>query len=306
MPIRIPDKLPAKKTLESENIFVMTGSRATQQDIRPLEIAVLNLMPTKIETETQLARLLGSTPLQVNLTLLTTKSYKAKNTAADHLIDFYTTWDKIRDKKYDGLIITGAPVEQLDWQDVDYWQELTQILDWSLTHVHSCFFICWGAQAALQHFYGVPKHATPAKQFGIYAHKVIKKNAILLRGFDDAFWVPVSRHTETRREDIAKIKELEILAESKESGLYLLRDKKRRHIFSFNHAEYDPETLKAEYDRDIKRGLSIAVPANYFPDDNPAKAPLVRWRAHAHLLFANWLNYYVYQDTPYDLGDIGK
>lgn len=301
MPIRIPDQLPAKKILASENIFVMAEKRAAKQDIRPLEIAVLNLMPTKIETETQLARLLGNTPLQVNLTLLTTESYRPKNTSADHLIAFYKTWRDVRDRKFDGLIVTGAPVEQLDWKDVEYWQELQHIFDWSLTHVWSSLFICWGAQAALQHFYSIPKHPLAHKMFGVFPHRAVKKNAILFRGFDDEFAVPVSRHTETRRADIARVKELEVLAESTESGLFAVRHKHRQQIFIFNHPEYDTDTLAREYERDIARGIPIAVPAHYYPDDNPKKPPCVRWRAHAHLLFANWLNYYVYQDTPYDL-----
>ncbi|MBC9868236.1 MAG: homoserine O-succinyltransferase, partial [Opitutae bacterium] len=239
MPIKIPDNLPAKSTLEAENIFVMTEDRAIRQDIRPIEVVVLNLMPNKIETETQLLRLLGNTPLQVNITLLTTDTYKSKNTSKDHLFAFYKTWNEVKAYKFDGLIITGAPIERLDWKEVAYWKELTEILDWSRTHVWSCFFICWGAQAALQHFYGIPKYELSEKLFGLFTHKKIKRDSILLRGFDEQFTVPVSRHTEVRRNDIEKVDELYILSESDESGLYIVRDKSTRRLYVFNHSEYD-------------------------------------------------------------------
>ncbi len=304
MPIRIPNNLPAKKLLEKENIFVMGEKRAQKQDIRPLEVAILNLMPTKIETETQLARVLGNTSIQVNLTFLTTKSYQSKNTSRSHLKNFYKTWDDVKNQKFDGLIVTGAPIEQLDWDEVEYWKELSQIFDWSLKNVYSSFFICWGAQAALQHFYEVPKYDLPKKKFGVFPHRIAQKNQILLRGFDDEFFVPVSRHTETRRKDIEKVKDLQILAESKEAGLYLVRHKKRRQIFAFNHPEYEANTLLKEYLRDLKKGLPVNIPKNYFPKNDPKQKPLVRWRAHANLIYSNWLNYYVYQETPYDISDI--
>lgn len=301
MPIRISDRLPTKKILADENIFVMPAGRAAQQEIRPLEVAILNLMPTKKETETQLARVLGNTPLQINLTLLTTQSYQPKNTSRNHLRTFYKTWDEVRKRKFDGLIVTGAPIEQLPWEEVKYWDELRQIFDWSLKNVYSSFFICWGAQAALQHFYGVPKHTLPRKKFGIFSHRVVAKNQILLRGFDDEFWVPVSRHTETRRADLAHIRDLQILAESTEAGMYLARHKKRRQIFAFNHPEYEADTLQKEWERDQRAGKPISLPRNYFPKNDPQNKPIVRWRAHANLLYSNWLNYYVYQETPYDL-----
>lgn len=304
MPITIPSNIPAQAILKKENIFVMTEKRAVSQDIRPLEIAILNLMPTKVATETQLARVLGNTPLQVNLTLLTTKSYQPKNTSRSHLKAFYKTWDEVRDRKFDGLIVTGAPIEQLDWNDVKYWDELTQIFDWSVHNVYSSFFLCWGAQAALQHFYGVPKHALLEKKSGVYTHRVVQKNQILLRGFDDEFLVPVSRYTEVRRKDVEKVRDLQILSESDEAGLYLVRHKKRRQVFAFNHPEYEAETLLSEYKRDLAKGLPIKPPVNYFPDDNPKAKPLMRWRAHANLIYSNWLNYYVYQETPYELSKI--
>ncbi len=304
MPIKVPNDLPAKKTLESENIFVMTEERALRQDIRALEVAILNLMPNKIETETQLARLLGNTPLQVNLTLLTTETYRPTHVSKEHLGMFYQTWRDVRHKKYDGLIVTGAPVEHLVWEEVTYWDELTRIFDWSKTHVWSSLFVCWAAQAALYYFHGVPKHPLPEKRFGVFWHRALKRDAILLRGFDDKFLVPVSRHTETRREDIEKIRELDVLAESAESGLYIVRHKNHRQLFVFNHCEYDADTLKKEYERDIAKNLPIKIPQNYFPMDDPREPPQVSWRAHANLLFSNWLNYYVYQETPYDLTEI--
>ncbi len=304
MPIRIPNDLPAKQRLEQENIFVMPENRAVHQDIRALEVVVLNLMPNKIDTETQLIRLLGNTPLQINITLLTTASYESKNTSKEHLLNFYHTWDQIKHRKFDGLIVTGAPIEQLPWEEVAYWQELTHILDWSKTHVWSCFFICWCAQAALHHFYGIEKYDLSEKKFGVFNHKRIKKDSILLRGFDEEFLVPVSRHTEVRKEDIETVPDLDILSESDESGLYIVRDKSTRRLYVFNHSEYEADSLKKEYDRDVAKDLPIEVPENYYPNDDPTQKPLLRWRAHSNLLYNNWLNYYVYQSTPFDLEEI--
>ena len=301
MPIKIPDLLPAKEILQSENIFVMGEERAIHQDIRPLQIAVLNLMPTKIVTETQLLRLLGNTPLQVEVTLVRTSSYQSKNTPEEHMLTFYKTFDQIKDSKFDALIITGAPIEHLAFEQVDYWEELKQIMDWGLENVFALLYICWGAQAALYHQFGIPKYPLPAKQFGVFPHNVLDKNARLLRGFDDVFYAPHSRHTEIRRADIDKIPELKILAESDEAGVYIVGTRDGRQIFVTGHSEYDPLTLKKEYDRDVAAGLPIAVPVNYYPGNDPTKAPVVSWRGHAHLLFANWINYYVYQETPYDI-----
>lgn len=301
MPIRIPDQLPAYETLQNENIFVMDEGRASHQDIRPLKIALLNLMPTKITTETQLLRLLGNTPLQVEVTLLRTGTYQSKNTPEEHLLNFYQTFDQISDQMFDGMIITGAPVEQLPFEEVDYWPELTRIMDWAVTHVFARLYICWGAQAGLYHHFGVQKYPLAAKQFGIFKHNVTEKNVKLLRGFDDVFYAPHSRHTEIRREDIEKVPGLQVIAESNEAGVYIVAHPESRQVFITGHSEYDPLTLKAEYDRDIKAGLPIAIPVNYFANDDPTKAPVVRWRGHSHLLFANWINYYVYQETPYDL-----
>ena len=301
MPIKIPDQLPAYETLQNENIFVMDEGRASHQDIRPLKIALLNLMPTKITTETQLLRLLGNTPLQVEVTLLRTGTYQSKNTPEEHLLNFYQTFDQVSDQMFDGMIITGAPVEQLPFEEVDYWSELTRIMDWAVTHVFARLYICWGAQAGLYHHFGVPKYPLAAKQFGIFKHNVTEKNIKLLRGFDDVFYAPHSRHTEIRREDIEKIPGLQVIAESDEAGVYIVAHAESRQVFITGHSEYDPLTLKAEYDRDVKAGLPIAIPVNYFADDDPTKAPVVRWRGHSHLLFANWINYYVYQETPYDL-----
>lgn len=302
MPIKIPDQLPAFKTLTGENIFVMGEGRAIHQDIRPLKILLLNLMPTKIATETQLLRLLGNTPLQVEVTLLRTDSHQSKNTPEEHLLHFYQTFDEVSDQMFDGMIITGAPVEQMDFKEVDYWPELASIMDWSERHVFARLYICWGAQAALYHHYGIPKYPLPAKQFGVFKHHITEKNVKLLRGFDDVFYAPHSRHTEIRRADIEKVDGLKILAESNEAGVYIVGNKKNRQVFITGHSEYDPLTLKAEYDRDVAAGLPIQVPVNYFENDDPANPPLVRWRGHSHLLFANWINYFVYQETPYDLG----
>ena len=306
MPIKVSDSLPAIEILNNENIFVITETRALTQDIRPLEIAVLNLMPTKVETETQLLRVLGNTPLQINVQFLNTKTYVSKNTSKSHIETFYKTFDDIKDSKFDGLIITGAPVEKMAFEDVDYWDELCQIMEWSKKNVTSTFHICWGAQAALYYHYGVPKHDVPSKVFGIFEHTVVpdKKHKMLLRGFDDTFFAPHSRHTCVLKEDIEKVPALEILAESKEAGVYIVTDKDERRFFITGHSEYDADTLKKEYVRDVNKGLPIEVPVNYFPDDNPENDPLVKWRSHANLLFSNWLNYFVYQTTPYDIKEI--
>ncbi len=301
MPIKIPDGLPAKEILLGENIFVMDEFRAVHQDIRPLRIAILNLMPTKITTETQLLRLLGNTSLQVEITLMRVLTHQSKNTPEEHLVTFYQTFDQLRSQKYDGFVITGAPVEQMPFEEVDYWPELAEIIDWSRSHVYSTFFICWGAQAALYHQYHIPKYPLPEKMFGAYEHHINRLNVPLLRGFDDVFHAPHSRHTEIRREDIQPVSDLEILSESADAGVYLVARRDGRQIFVTGHSEYDPLTLKSEYDRDVKLGLPIHVPVNYYPDDDPTRNPVVRWRGHSNLLFANWLNYYVYQETPYDL-----
>ena len=306
MPIRIPNDLPAAETLLQENIFVMPQDRAMTQDIRPLEIALVNLMPTKIATETQLSRMLGNTPLQVNLTLVQMKSHESKNTAQDHILSFYKTFDEIRHRKFDGLVITGAPVEHLEFEDVDYWDELCQIMEWSKKNVHSTFHICWAAQAGLYYHYGIQKHPLPEKLFGVYPHTKDYKRAILLRGFDDVFYAPHSRHTTVLREDIENVPELEIIASSEEAGVYAVKNKGGRQIFITGHSEYDPDTLKNEYLRDQALGLPISVPKNYFPNDDDTQEPVVRWRSHGNLLYSNWLNYFVYQTTPYDIMEIGE
>lgn len=301
MPIRIPNDLPAASALRSENIFVMTDTRAKTQDIRPLKILLLNLMPTKIATETQLARLLGNTPIQVEMELLMVKSHVAKNTSEEHMLAFYKTFDQVCDKTYDGMVITGAPVEQMPFEDVDYWPELCQIMAWSKTNVHSTLHICWGAQAGLYYHYGIDKQQLPKKLFGVFPHRVEYKRSILFRGFDDEFMVPHSRHTTVRREDIEKVDDLRILASSEEAGVYAVFTNMGRQIFITGHSEYDADTLKNEYLRDIAAGKPIEIPKNYFPNDDPTRQPLVRWRSSANLLFSNWLNYFVYQTTPYDL-----
>ena len=306
MPIKIPDNLPAVKTLESENIFVMTERRAITQDIRPLKILILNLMPKKIETETQFARLLGNSPLQVEMELIHTKSHKATHVAEDHLLSFYKTFDDIKEQNFDGMIITGAPVEHMAFEEVAYWQELCEIMEWSKTHVHSTLHVCWGAQAGLYYHYGIAKKGVPAKMFGVFPHIVEYKNSILFRGFDDVFMVPQSRHTTVEREDIEKVNELKILASSTETGVYAVTTKNGRQIFITGHSEYDADTLKNEYLRDLSQGKPISVPVNYFPGDDPTLPPLVSWRGHAHLLFSNWLNYFVYQSTPYDIKKVKK
>jgi homoserine O-succinyltransferase len=304
LPIRIPDLLPARETLDGENIFVITQRRALTQDIRPLRLLILNLMPTKIVTETQLLRKLSNTPLQVEIDLLRTISHESKNVDEDHLRSFYVSHDDIVDRYYDGMIITGAPVENLDFNDVDYWPELCEIMEWSKTHVHSTFHICWGAQAALYYHYGIPKYPLEKKMFGVFRHRCLAPDAPFFRGFDDTFNAPHSRYTECRAEDIKKCPALEILAESDEAGLYAVRNKKSRQFFIFGHSEYDPETLALEYARDIGRGTDIAVPENYFPDDDPTQPPRTTWRAHGQLMYTNWLNYYVYQTTPYEISAI--
>ena len=304
MPIKIPNKLPAVETLAAENIFVMTETRAVTQDIRPLKILLLNLMPTKIETETQLSRLLGNTPLQIELELLHTSSYKSKNTSEDHLLAFYKTFDEVRNNTYDGMIITGAPVEKLNFEDVDYWPELCEIMEWTKTNVHSTFHICWGAQAGLYYHYGVKKTPLDKKLFGVFEHTVEYKNSMLFRGFDDVFMAPHSRHTTVLREEIEKVPELQILSSSKKAGVYALRNQSGSQIFVFGHSEYDAGTLNKEYVRDKNAGLEIEVPENYFPNDDDTKPPLVTWRSHANLLYSNWMNYFVYQTTPYDITKI--
>ena len=304
MPIKIPNELPAVKILNDENIFCITENRAITQDIRPLEIVVLNLMPLKIETETQLARLLGNTPLQIQMELIHTKTYESKNTSKEHLISFYKTFDEIKHRYFDGLIITGAPVETLEFEQVEYWDELCEIMEWSKTHVHSTFHICWGAQAGLYYHYGINKQKLDKKMFGVFKHTLDYKNSILFRGFDDEFNVPHSRHTTVSREDIEKVKELKILASSPEAGVYAVAAKKGRQFFITGHSEYDAATLKKEYFRDKNLGLEIDVPKNYFPNDDDTKEPLCTWRSSANLIYTNWLNYFVYQSTPYDVNAI--
>lgn len=306
MPIQIPNHLPAAVILQQENIFVMPENRAMTQDIRPLEIVLLNLMPTKIATETQFSRLLGNTPLQVHLELMHTTTHVAKNVSQDHLLNFYKSFDELKDRKFDGMVITGAPVENMAFEDVDYWPELCQIMEWSKTNVHSTIHICWGAQAGLYYHYGVPKRELPEKLFGVFSHKADYKRSILLRGFDDEFWAPHSRHTTVLREDIEAVPELKILASSEKAGVYAVMNKAGRQIFVTGHSEYDPDTLKNEYLRDKNLGLPIHVPENYFPNDDDTQEPLVRWRSHGNLLFSNWLNYFVYQTTPYDIMSIGQ
>ncbi len=306
MPIQIPNNLPAAEVLQQENIFVMPEDRAMTQDIRPLEIVVLNLMPTKIATETQLSRLLGNTPLQVHLELMHTKSHVAKNTSQEHLLTFYKTFDELKDRKLDGMVITGAPVENIEFEDVDYWQELCEIMEWSKSHVQSTFHICWGAQAGLYYHYGIKKYPLNEKLFGVFEHTKDYPRAILLRGFDDIFWAPHSRHTTVLREDIEAVPGLKILASSEKAGVYAMMSKNGRQIFITGHSEYDPDTLEKEYLRDKNLGLPISVPENYYPNDDDTKAPLVRWRGHGNLLFSNWLNYFVYQATPYDISSIGN
>ena len=304
MPIKIPNRLPATGILQNENIFVMTETRALSQDIRPLKILLLNLMPTKIVTETQLARLLGNTPLQVELELIHTSTHKSKNTSPEHLLSFYKTFEEIKDLKYDGMVITGAPVELLPFEEVEYWDELCTIMEWSKTHVFSTFHICWGAQAALYYHYGINKHQLPQKLFGVFPHVVEERKNRLFRGFDDIFMAPHSRHTTVDRQEIEAHPELHILSSSQEAGVYAIMTEEGRQVFITGHSEYDADTLKTEYFRDKNAGLPIAVPKNYFPDDDDTKDPVVTWRSHANLLYFNWLNYFVYQTTPYDISTI--
>lgn len=301
MPIRIPVTLPAAATLESENIFVMDEQRASHQDIRPLKIVLLNLMPKKIETETQILRLLSNTPLQVDIELLQAATHVSKNTPEEHLITFYKTFPEIKDQKFDGMIITGAPIELMDYQEVDYWPELCEIMEWTKTNVFSTLHICWGAQAGLYYHYGIPKYVLSQKMFGVFPHKVLQHNHQLVRGFDDVFYVPHSRHTEVRKEDILRCDQLEILTESEISGVHIVASKDGRQFFVTGHSEYDLYTLANEYYRDVKKKMKIQLPYHYFPDDNPEKLPNFIWRSHANLLFSNWLNYFVYQQTPYNL-----
>lgn len=306
MPIKIPNDLPAAAILEKEHIFIMDSDRAYSQDIRPLRLLILNLMPVKQVTETQLLRLLGNTPLQVEVDFIYTESYVPTHTSQDYLTEFYGTFAEVRHKKYDGFIITGAPVEQMPFEDVAYWEEVSEIMEWSKSHVYSTFHICWGAQAGLYYHYGIPKYDVAPKIFGVYRHHLCQQNEPLFRGFDDEFYVPHSRHTEIRKEDIEKVEELTILAESDdEAGVYAIANLEQRQFFITGHAEYDPLSLKQEYDRDMAAGmLNVNVPKNYYPDDDPARLPVVRWRSVANLLFSNWLNYYVYQETPYELDSL--
>jgi homoserine O-succinyltransferase len=306
MPIKIPDDLPASEILTNENIFVMNEKRAFTQDIRPLRIAILNLMPLKTVTETQILRMLGNSPLQVDIVLLHPKTHDSKNTPEEYLIKFYNTFEEIKDERFDGLIITGAPVELMEFEDLNYWDELKEIMDWSAHNVFSTLHICAGAQAGLYHHFGVPKYKLQQKLFGIFSHTICKKNVPLLRGFDDEFFAPHSRHTGIKKEDIEKVAEIEILAESKDAGAYIIASKDGRQIFVTGHPEYDPLTLKAEYDRDVTKGLEIQIPKNYYPNDDPSQIPVVKWRGHGNLLYTNWLNYHVYQETPYDLNELDR
>ena len=306
MPIKIPNELPAVKTLSDENIFVMTDTRAITQDIRPLKILILNLMPNKTETETQLSRLLGNSPLQVEIELIHTKSHLPKHTPMEYLLSFYKTFDDVKHRNFDGMIITGAPVERMPFEDVSYWQELCEIMEWSKKHVTSTFHICWGAQAGLYYHYGINKCDLPEKMFGVFEHTADYKRSILLRGFDDKFMVPHSRHTTVNREDIEKEPRLKILASSKDAGVYIVSTEGGKQIFVTGHSEYDANTLKNEYVRDVNAGLDIKIPKNYFEDNDPQKEPVVSWRSHANLLYTNWLNYFVYQTTPYDINDINQ
>lgn len=299
MPIKIADSLPARAVLESENIFVMTERRALSQDIRPLKIAILNLMPLKIVTETQILRCLSNTPLQIEIDLVQTKTYHSKNTPEDHLLTFYKTFDEIRDKKYDGFIITGAPVELMDFENVEYWEELCEIMRWTRSHVHSTLHICWGAQAGLYFHYRIPKHLLPEKKSGVFYHHVLTPKEPIFRGFNDIFLVPHSRHTEVREEDILANPSLRLLSRSDEAGVHIVEAMNGRQLFVLGHGEYDRDTLKAEYIRDRGKGMNPKIPEHYFPDDDPTQEPLIRWRSHAHLFYTNWLNYYVYQSTPY-------
>lgn len=304
MPLNIPDKLPAVKLLREENIFVMDQSQAALQDIRPLKIIILNLMPLKISTETDLLRLLSNSPLQIEIDFLKIKGHTPKNTPSEHMREFYRNFDELKTQKYDGMIITGAPVEQLEFEQVTYWEEMKQILDWAENHVTSTLFICWAAQASLFHYYGVPKYALKKKMFGVFPHKLSHSTLPIFRGFDDLFYVPHSRHTEIREKDVQKVKELEVIATSEEAGVTIVKAKNGRQLFITGHSEYSRHTLDGEYKRDREKNLPIDIPINYYPDNNPQNKPIMRWKSTANLLFLNWLNYYVYQETPYDLEEI--
>lgn len=304
MPIKIPKDLPAFKVLSDENIFVMNNERAVNQDIRPLKIAILNLMPKKVQTENQLLRYLSNTPLQVEIKLLQTESYKPKHTSLEHMEKFYSGFNDIKNERFDGLVITGAPVEQLEFEDVMYWNELKEIMEWSKSNIYSTLHICWGAQAGLNYHYGIPKYQLEKKMFGVFKHFINDRNADLTRGLDDVFYAPHSRHTEVRREDIEKVEELDILSESEEAGTFIVANKNRRQVFISGHLEYERNTLSDEYFRDVNKGLNIEVPKNYFPDDNPSLEPMVTWRGSANVVFSNWLNYCVYQNTPYNLENL--
>ena len=306
MPLNIPDQLPAIELLKKENIFVIDNSRAEAQDIRPLKIAILNLMPIKITTETDLIRLLSNSPLQIEIDLIKIKSHTSKNTPVEHMMQFYIDFEEIKKHKYDGLIVTGAPVEQIEYEDVTYWGELTEIFDWAKTNVTAKMFICWGAMAALYHYYGIPKHGLDHKMFGVFEHHSTDPLNPIFRGFDDVFYVPHSRHTELHTEDIAKVPEVKILAQSQDAGIYMLMANGGRELFLTGHAEYNPLTLDTEYRRDLAKGLPINIPKNYYPGDNPDNSPIVRWRSTANLMFSNWLNYFVYQETPYNMDEINS
>ncbi|MFE0754993.1 homoserine O-succinyltransferase [Inquilinus sp. NPDC058860] len=305
MPIKIPNDLPARSVLEAEGVMVMLEAQAVRQDIRPMRIGLLNLMPNKVKTETQFARLLGASPLQVELTLVKMTNHVPRNTPSDHILSFYRDWEDVRTEKFDGFIVTGAPVETMAFEQVTYWDELRRVFDWTQTNVHGCFNICWGAQAAVHHFHGVPKHALPAKKFGVYRHRIVEAASPYLRGFSDDFTIPVSRWTENRREDIPAASGMKVLMESDDAGLCLLEDASRRSLHMFNHVEYDTDTLGDEYFRDVAAGKAIALPHDYFPGNDPGRKPQNRWRSHAHLLFGNWINQ-LYQTTPYEIGDIGR
>lgn len=304
MPLKLPNQLPAIELLKKENIFVIDYSRATQQDIRPLRIAILNLMPLKITTETDLIRLLSNSPLQIEVTFMKIKSHTPKNTPIEHMKAFYTDFEEMRQQKYDGLIVTGAPVEQMPFEEVSYWSEITDIFDWARSHVTSTLYICWAAQAGLYHFYQIPKYELPEKKFGIFEHRILDPLCPIFRGFDDTFYIPHSRHTEVREEDILKVPDLTLLSNSDEAGVYMVMARNGREFFVTGHAEYSPLTLDQEYWRDVAKGLPIRIPQNYYRHDNPDEEVMVRWRAHANLLFTNWLNYFVYQETPYNINDI--
>lgn len=304
MPIKLPNELPAVRILEDENIFVMTETRAITQDIRPLKILILNLMPTKVDTETQLSRVLGNTPLQVEIELIHTETHKSKNTSEEHLLAFYKTFAEVKDRFFDGMIITGAPVEKMEFEDVDYWAELCEIMEWSKSHVQSTLHICWGAQAGLYYHFGVKKYMLDEKLSGVYEHTVDYKRSILFRGFDDVFYVPHSRYTTVERGEIEAVPELRILSSSEKAGVYAVSTKHGRQIFLTGHSEYDKGTLNKEYTRDKNAGICPKIPENYFPSDDDTREPLMRWRASATLLFTNWLNYFVYQATPYDINTI--